>query len=186
MRNAVRDIIQSLGLDEGDPNFVGTPARVADMYEQITGGLVDTETKIDEVLSSTFPCDHDQMIVARGIDVYGICPHHLLPVHYSVAVAYLPGAPPNDSVVGLSKLYRLVEILAARPVLQERMVNDVADSLMRIPGCQGAGVIVHGEHMCIQMRGVRQVNSVVTTSSLRGVFLEGDVRSEFMSLCGAL
>lgn len=185
IRSGVTDILKGLGCDLNDPNFKETPYRVASMYKDEIflgcGSFADDE--IADLLGNTFPCDHDQLVVARGIDVYGMCPHHLLPVKYSIVAAYMPGAAPDGRVVGLSKVYRLASLLAARPVLQEKMVNDIADALMLIPGCQGAGTIAHGEHMCVRMRGVRQVNSVVTTSSLRGIFLHNaPIRAEFLSL----
>jgi GTP cyclohydrolase I len=183
VRTGVVDILVGLGCDLSDPNFLGTPDRVVESYKEIFGGLDEVSQKIEDILSSSFPCSHDQLVVARGMEVYGVCPHHLLPVRYSVVAAYLPGSAPGGRVVGLSKIYRLVKLLAGRPVLQEQMVNDVAEALMHIPGCQGSGVVAHGEHLCVRMRGVQQVDSVVTTSSLRGVFLsDGDVRAEFMSL----
>jgi GTP cyclohydrolase I len=184
VRSGVARILAGLDCDSNDPNFAGTPSRVVDVYKEIFDGLDNVPRKIGKILDSAFPCDHDQLVIARGLDVYGVCPHHLLPVHYSMVVGYLPASAPEGLVVGLSKLYRLVKLLASRPVLQERMVNDIAAAVMQIPGCQGSGVVAHGEHLCIRMRGVQQVNSIVTTSSLRGVFLtDGDVRSEFMALC---
>lgn len=182
VRRGVVQILEGLELNPSDPNFADTPDRVTRSYQEIFVGLNgNVESQILEMLESTFPCDHQQMIVARQVEVFSMCPHHLLPVRYMITVGYLPGSGDNAKVLGLSKLCRLTGLLAARPVLQEQMVNDVTDALMRIPGCVGAGCIASGEHYCIRMRGVNQSSSVVITSSLRGDFLEDAmVRQEFM------
>lgn len=181
VERGTRQVLEGLGCDLSDPNFSATPARVARAYREIFSGLYDVDRQIDEILTRTFPCEHQQMIVARNVEVFGVCPHHLLPVHYLVTVGYMPSE--HGSVLGLSKLCRIAKLLAARPVLQEQVVNDIATALMRIPDCKGAGCIVHGEHLCMRMRGVNQADSVVVTSSLAGVFRDNAmVRSEFMTL----
>lgn len=185
VRNGVVQILTGLGLDIGDPNFRETPDRVTRAYREIFAGLDGgIDSKIDEMLESTFPCEHQQMIVARQIEVFSMCPHHLLPVRYLITVGYLPGPDVNARVLGLSKLARLTKLLAARPVLQEQVVNDIANILLtRIPGCRGSGCIAMGEHYCMRMRGVNQSSAVVITSSMRGEFLtDSMVRIEFMDL----
>jgi GTP cyclohydrolase IA len=181
IHDGIVQVLLGLGLDLKDPNFKGTPGRA---YQEIFAGLVgDVDFQVQEILSSTFPCEHQQMIVARQIEVFSMCPHHLLPVRYMITVGYLPGRGSEAKVLGISKLARIVELFAARPSLQEQMVNDITDALMKIPGCAGAGCIAHGEHFCMRMRGVKQSQSVVITNSLRGGFLEDEkMRSEFMDL----
>lgn len=181
IRTGVENILRGLGRDLSDPNFRETPDRVVRAYRELFAGLDDYEKQVAETLSKTFPCTHSQMVVIRGIQVFSYCPHHLLPVAYSVTVGYMPGES-EGSVVGISKPVRLVEIAARRPVLQETMVNDITEALMRIPGCAGSACVAEGEHSCMRMRGVRQ-HSTVVTSSLRGVFLEDPtIRAEFLSL----
>lgn len=173
-------MLEGLDCDLSDPNFADTPERVARAYvDEIFRGVGDVRAEVDKILSTTFPCSHDEMIVAKGIEVYSMCPHHVLPVHYMITVGYIP----SERVLGISKLARIVKLLAARPVLQEQMVNDVVDALMRVPGCMGAGCIAEGEHYCMRMRGVNQTGSTIVTSSLRGaLFSNAAARSEFMSL----
>jgi GTP cyclohydrolase IA len=184
IRDGVTRILKGVGCDLRDANFRDTPNRVALAYSEIFAGLdVDVDARIREMLDHTFPCEHQQMIVARNVEVFSMCPHHLLPVHYNITVGYLPGASGTARVVGLSKLVRLVKLLAARPVLQEQMVNDISTALMAIPGCAGSGCIASGEHYCILMRGVKQSGATVVTNSLQGEFLTDElVRSEFMAL----
>ena len=182
IRRGVKQLLDGLGINPSDPNFVDTADRVSRYFVEAFSGAADTEAQIDGLLSASFPCHHTQMIVARGVETWGICPHHLLPVHYDVTVAYIPSSE-NASVIGVSKLCRLVEILAHRPVLQEQIVNDVTSALMRLPGCLGAGCIARGEHGCMKVRGVKQQNAVIVTSSLKGVFFsEPSARAEFMAL----
>jgi len=179
IRLGVQSLLQGLGCDPSDPNFRETPNRVTRSYQEIFRGVGEIENEISSILEQTFPCTHDQMVLARGVEVFGMCPHHLLPVRYEITIAYIP----TTSVLGISKLCRIAQLLTARPVLQEQMVNDVADVLMRVSGCLGAGVIASGEHLCMRMRGVRQSQATVVTSSLRGCFLDDPrVRSEFMAL----
>lgn len=182
IRNGIIQVLDGLGLNLNDPNLIDTPDRVTKSFQEILQGLVDTDRQVEEILSATFPCDHREVVIAKNIECFSLCPHHLLPVHYDVVVGYMPGGD-GARVVGLSKLYRLVELLAKRPVLQEQMVNDISNALMRIPGCIGAGCIAYGEHHCIKMRGVAQKSAVVVSSSLQGAFMsESMVRSEFMQL----
>jgi GTP cyclohydrolase I len=149
-------------------------------YQEIFAGL-DERNTVEEMLKSVFPCEHQQMILVKHVEVFSMCPHHLLPVRYDITAGYLPGPGIRAKVLGLSKLARITKLLAARPVLQEQVVNDIANTLMRIPECRGAGCIATGEHYCMRMRGVNQSGSIVVTSALRGEFLSDSmVREEFM------
>ncbi|MBA7538785.1 GTP cyclohydrolase 1 [subsurface metagenome] len=166
------------GLDLTDVNFEGTPKRVARMYGEIFGGIKDTKQQIKNILDSSFPSTNKEMIIAKNISVYSMCPHHFLPVSYSVDLGYIP----NGNVLGVSKLTRLVEILAKRPVLQETLTEEIANYLQKI-NTLGVMVIVKGQHYCMKMRGVKQQNSTIITSAVRGVFDEDiKTRNEFMEL----
>jgi GTP cyclohydrolase I len=172
---------EELGLDLNDENFDDTPARISRMYREILSGLKDTDKQVEKILNSAFPCNNDQLVLVKDIEAFSICPHHFLPVHYKIHIAYIPSV----RVVGLSKLARLANILAKRPVLQEQFVEDVSSSLMKIEGCLGAACIAEGAHYCMVMRGVRQSQSRTITSSLKGVFLENTgARQELMQLIG--
>lgn len=182
IREGVRSILRGLGTDLSDPNFAETPDRVARFYAEVLAGAQDTDRQIDALLSATFPCNHSQMIVARDVETWGICPHHLLPVRYNVTVGYVPDGK-GSRVLGVSKLSRLVDILVKRPVLQEQIVNDITAALSRLPGCSGAGCVMQGEHGCMRVRGIKQQNATILTSSLTGVLLdEPSARAEFMAL----
>jgi GTP cyclohydrolase IA len=179
IRQGVRYILTGLGLDPSDPNLIGTPGRVEQVYEEIFSGLVNLDDKIENILNKTFPCSYSEIIVAKDVKCFSFCPHHLLPVRYNICVGYLP----TERVLGISKLYRLVKTLAARPVLHEQLMEDITENLMRVPGCKGAACIGTGEHMCMTMRGVSQSGASVVASSMKGLFLEKPiVRAEFLQL----
>ncbi len=179
--NLLQALSEELGLDLNDENFDDTPARISRMYREILSGLKDTDKQVEKILNSAFPCNNDQLVLVKDIEAFSMCPHHFLPVHYKIHIAYIPSV----RVVGLSKLARLANILVKRPVLQEQFVEDVSSSLMKIEGCLGAACIAEGAHYCMVMRGVRQSQSRTITSSLKGVFLEdARARQELMQLIG--
>jgi len=176
----LKGLQERLGLDFDDVNFKDTPSRVSRMYNEICSGLKETDEQVEEILKSAFPCTNDHLIVIKDIEVFSLCPHHLLPVHYKIHVGYLP----NGEVLGISKLPRLIEVLAKRPVLQEQLVEDVVSNLMKLDGCLGAGCVAEGKHYCMIMRGAKQSQSTTITSSMKGNFLEngGELKQEFLKL----
>lgn len=182
VRLILEGLRDELGLDTTDENFRDTPSRVLRMYREVLSGIRNTQGQVDAILASAFVCNNNNLILVKDIEVFSLCPHHLLPVHYKVQVAYIP----KGSVVGISKLARLVDVLAKRLVLQEQFVEDVTSSLMRIKGCLGAACVAEGIHYCMLMRGIRQSTAKTITSSLQGVFLKGDghesARQELMGL----
>jgi len=168
-----------------DVNFKDTPKRVARAYAEIFSGIKNTDEQVRDILCSAFPSEYNGMVIAKGVRVFSMCPHHLLPVDYDISVAYIPS--PDGQVLGISKLSRLAEILAGRPVLQEQLGEDITKALMSLKGCKGAGCIIEGKHYCMMMRGVSEPNSKTGTSSLKGVFLHHSqagiaARAELMSL----
>jgi len=166
------------GLDLNSEHFKDTPKRVARAYAEIFEGVKNTKEKIDRILSTAFTSDTNQMIVVSGINVFSMCPHHFLPVEYFVSVGYIP----NGKVLGISKLPRLVELLAKRPVIQEDITTEIAQALMSI-GSLGAAVSIEGKHLCMGMRGVKRPESVAHTSSMMGSFMEEhSTRSEFFDI----
>ncbi len=169
------------GLDLQDENFKDTPKRIARAYAEIFEGVKNTDQQVRNILCSAFPCEYNQLILARGIEVFSMCPHHFLPVQYKIHAAYIPTT--GGGVIGISKLSRLVEVLAKRPVLQEQLVEDVTKYLMQLDGCSGAACVAEGIHFCMAMRGVKQHNSITVTSSLKGVFYDKpEARQELMQL----
>lgn len=169
-----------MGFEPDYDNFHATPKRFARAYYEIFEGCVDTQRQIDEVLATKFPSNgNDSMVVAKDIVCFSMCPHHLLPVEYHVCVGYIPNK--SGEVLGISKLGRLVNILAKRPALQEAFTKDIVDNLHKI-GISGAIALVEGQHMCMRMRGAKAVNSTITTTAVSGTFADdASAKAEFMS-----
>ena len=165
------------GLDVSGQHFVGTPKRVSKAYDEIFSGIKDTDKRVAEILSTAFTSKMDQMIVVKDIHVFSMCPHHFLPVEMYVDVAYLP----KGFVLGLSKLPRLVEILAKRPVIQEQMTEEITQYLMSIKA-SGAAARIRGQHFCMRMRGAKKPEPTMVTTSVAGAFKKNQsTRNEFLS-----
>ncbi|WP_062350175.1 GTP cyclohydrolase I FolE [Herbidospora yilanensis] len=175
---AVREILIAIGEDPGREGLVETPARVARAYAEQFAGLGQ---RPEDVLTTVFDADHDEMVLVRDIEIYSTCEHHLVPFHGVAHIGYIP----NDKgqVTGLSKLARLADLYARRPQVQERLTSQVADALMEVLKPRGAIVVIEAEHMCMTMRGVRKPGAKTITSAVRGIFREDDkTRAEAMSL----
>lgn len=165
-------ILKGMGVDLADPDFLDTPKRVAKMYKEML-------TPQDNNWAS-FPGQTAGMVILRNHKVFALCPHHLLPVELRAYVGYIPG----KTVVGLSKLARVVEHQLTTPIKQETLGELVADSIMDQTGAQGCQVVLAGEHGCMKFRGVETSGDIVT-SAVRGLFMHGErVRAEFLSLIG--
>ena len=176
IERAVREILLAVGEDPDREGLKDTPARVARMYAEVFSGL---HLDPAEHLRRTFTQDHDEMVLVRDIEFASCCEHHLLPFTGVAHIACLPAG----RVVGLSKLARVVDGLARRPQVQERLTEDLADLLMREVQPRGVGVVVEAEHSCMTIRGVRKPGSRTVTSALRGLFKTNPTtRSEFLSL----
>lgn len=163
IKSAVRDILEAVGEDPDRDGLVDTPARVARMYAEITGGLREDPK---EHLYKVFDVDHDEMIMVREIPVYSMCEHHLLPFHGQAHVAYIP--KPGGRITGLSKIARLVDGYARRPQVQERLTRQIADAVQDVLDPAGVLTVVEAEHMCMSMRGVRKPGSSTVTSAVHG------------------
>ena len=176
MEENVKNIIQYLGEDPDREGLVDTPRRVIKMWNDITNGYNLTPADI----LTTFDSDgYDQIIALRDIEMYSICEHHMLPFIGKAHVAYIP----KKRLIGISKLARLVDMYARRLQIQERIGEQVTTALMQYLDCEGAVCIIGAEHLCMQMRGVNKQNSVMITSSLKGVFLENPTaRQEVLSI----
>jgi GTP cyclohydrolase I len=173
---AVREILLAIGENPDREGLVETPARVARMYAEVFAGLHKDPR---EHLRKTFTQKYDEVVLVRDIQFASFCEHHLLPFTGKAHIAYLP----SGKIVGLSKIPRVVEVLARRPQVQERMTEDLADLLMRELDPKGVAVILEAAHSCMTLRGVRNVGSLCTTSAMRGSFRENALtRSELMSL----
>lgn len=178
IERAVREILAAIGEDPERDGLLDTPARVARAYAEQFAGL---RQRPEDVLTTLFDADHDEMVLVRDIEVYSTCEHHLVPFHGLAHVGYIP----NDKgqITGLSKLARLVDVFARRPQVQERMTSQIADALMTVLEPRGAIVVIEAEHLCMTMRGVRKPGAKTITSAVRGDFRDFDrTRAEAMSL----
>ncbi len=174
IENAVREILIAIGEDPEREGLKETPSRVARMYEEVFSGL-ESDPKIH---LKTFETGHDEMVVVRDIPLYSMCEHHLLPFVGKAHIAYIPS---DGTVIGLSKLARIVDCFAKRPQLQERLTANVADFLSTELNALGVAVVIEAEHLCMTMRGVKASGAITCTSALRGV-MRSDSRTRAEAL----
>ena len=178
IRKAVTSIIKAIGEDPEREGLVDTPKRVAEMYAELFMGL-DMDPK--EELKVGFEEGHREMIILRDIPFYSMCEHHLLPFYGVTHIGYIPNA--DGRVIGASKLARVVEIVARRPQLQERMTSQIANAIFDGIKPDGVGVVIQAEHLCMIMRGIKKTGSNIVTSAVRGTFRsKSKTRAEFFSL----
>ena len=173
---AVREILLAVGEDPDREGLRETPARVARMYAEVFSGL---NRDPRELLRKTFTQKYNEMVIVKDIRFASTCEHHLLPFTGKAHLAYLPGG----KIVGLSKLARVVDVVARRPQVQERMTEELADLLVEELGARGVAVILEATHTCMTIRGVRKPDSLCTTSAMRGGFRDNpSTRSELLAL----
>jgi len=174
---AVRELLLAIGEDPDRDGLRDTPGRVARAYEETFAGLRQTP---QEVLTTTFELEHDEMVLVKNIETYSMCEHHLVPFHGEAHVGYIPGS--DGRIAGISKLARLVEVFARRPQVQERLTCQIADSMVEILQPRGVIVVLDCEHLCMSMRGVRKPGARTVTSAVRGQLMQTPTRAEAMSL----
>jgi GTP cyclohydrolase IA len=178
IERAVREILLAIGEDPDRDGLIDTPARVGRAYAEQFSGLAQ---RPEDVLSTVFDADHDELILVRDIELYSTCEHHLVPFFGFAHVGYIPNE--KGQITGLSKLARLVDVYARRPQVQERMTSQIADALMTVLEPRGALVVIEAEHLCMSMRGVRKPGAKTVTSAVRGSMRDSDrTRAEAMSL----
>jgi GTP cyclohydrolase I len=178
IEQAVHAIIEAIGEDPTREGLVGTPRRIAEMYEEIFAGLKEDPS---ELLETWFDDEnHHEVVIVKDIPFFSVCEHHFLPMHGVAHVGYIP----QGRILGVSKVARLVEILARRPQVQERLTSQIADFLCQGGlGAVGSAVVIEAEHLCITMRGIKKPGSKVVTSATRGVFRDdARTRAEFFAL----
>ena len=177
IEKAVRQILEAIGEDPKRQDLLETPKRVAQMYEEIFSGIKqDPEKELEVILEQK----HHEIILLRGIPLYSVCEHHLLPFFGQANIAYIPK---NGRVTGLSKLARVVDILARRPQVQERLTTQIAEIVMGKLKPLGVMVVIEAEHLCMSMRGVRKPGTMTVTSAVRGIFKDNEkTRSEALAL----
>lgn len=175
----IHELLVEIGEDPKREGLVRTPHRVAKAWEFLAKGY---EQDLDKLLNNAiFEETYDEIVTIKDIDFFSLCEHHLLPFFGKAYVGYIP----NGKVVGLSKIPRIVEMFGRRLQLQERMTKQIAETLNNVLQPAGVAVILEGQHMCMQMRGVEKKNSNATTSYMTGVFREdARTRKEFLDLIG--
>lgn len=162
---AIREVLEAIGEDPGRDGLTDTPRRVASMYAEIFSGLDDCA---EQHLAVTFEAGHDEMVMVKDIPMYSVCEHHLVPFVGKAHLAYIPNS--DGRITGLSKLARLVDSLARRPQVQERLTTQIADEIDRALQPRGVLVVLEAEHLCMSMRGVKKPGSMTVTSAVRGLF----------------
>ena len=175
IKAAVTLIIEAIREDPKREGLVDTPSRIAEMYAELFMGI-NKEPR--EELSVAYEEGHREMVIVRDIPFYSMCEHHLLPFYGLAHVGYIPNS--RGRVVGASKLARVVEIIARRPQIQERLTSQIADTLYEGLKPDGVGVVIQAEHLCMVMRGINKPGSTLGTSALRGTFRsKSETRAEF-------
>src|SRR5689334_22096074 len=166
----IRQILLELGENPDREGLIGTPHRIAEMYEEIFGGY-NMNAQLDISFS-----EQSDAIIAKDIQYFSMCEHHMLPFYGRMSIAYVP----SGKVFGISKLARLVEKYSRRLQIQERLTKEVADEIMKM-GVKGTLIIAEGEHLCMKMRGVRN-GSLIMTTAYRGILEQKDLREHILSL----
>lgn len=172
-------ILGAIGEDPAREGLLQTPRRVAKAYEFLTSGY---HQDLEKVLNGAiFNERYSEMVIVKDIDFFSMCEHHLLPFFGKAHVAYIP----NGKIIGLSKIPRIVEVFSRRLQVQERMTEQIAETLFRALNPEGVGIVVEARHMCMMMRGVEKQNSIAITSAMLGSFRNRpQTRNEFLALIG--
>jgi len=173
----IRDLLVALGEDPGRDGLQETPERIAQTLRFLTSGY---EMRVEDILNGAlYPVSYDEMVMVKDIELFSLCEHHLLPFFGKCHVAYIP----DQRVVGLSKIPRLVDMFSRRLQIQERLTTQIAETFMEKIRPQGVGVVIEARHLCMMMRGVEKQHSQAVTSAMLGVFREQQqTREEFLSL----
>jgi GTP cyclohydrolase IA len=177
MEDLVRQLLQELGEDPDREGLQATPRRVAKSLQFLTSGY---EADVDAVINDAlFTVDYSEMVIVKDIDFFSLCEHHLLPFFGKCHVAYIP----RTKVIGLSKIPRLVDVFARRLQVQERLTNQIAETIRAKIDPLGVAVVMEATHLCMAMRGVEKQRSFAVTSAMLGAFRERDrTRGEFLDL----
>jgi GTP cyclohydrolase I len=177
MQEAIRAMLRDLGEDPMREGLLDTPKRVEKAYRFLTSGY---QANIDQVLNNAlFTVDYSEMVIVKDIDFYSLCEHHLLPFFGKCHVAYIP----STKVIGLSKIPRVVDVFARRLQVQERLTNQIADTIRDKIAPLGVAVVMEATHLCMSMRGVEKQNSFCVTSAMQGAFRDNSrTRMEFLEL----
>jgi len=171
-----QSIIDSIGEDIKRQGLQKTPERASKAIQYLTQGYDLDAEKILE--SALFDEDYSEMVIVKDIELYSLCEHHVLPFFGKAHIAYIP----NGKIVGLSKIPRVVDVFARRLQVQERLTDQIVNTINKVLKPRGVAVVIEASHMCMMMRGVQKQNSVTTTSAFRGTFKNMETRTEFLKL----
>ncbi len=173
IEEAVRNILVAVGEDPDREGLLKTPERVARAYDELLAGY--SVEPLAMINNACFEANYNEMVVVKDIDFYSLCEHHMLPFFGRVDIAYIP----NDKVLGLSKIPRVVEMFSRRLQLQERMTQEIANFLDELLHPEGVAVLVTGQHLCSMMRGVKKANAKMVTQAMLGKFEDKETRDQF-------
>src|SRR5881398_3085472 len=177
MQDLIRQLLAKIGENPNREGLVNTPQRVEKAFRLLTSGY---DADIDQVLNNAlFTVDYSEMVIVKDVDFYSLCEHHLLPFFGKCHIAYIP----SDKVIGLSKLPRIVDVFSRRLQVQERLTNQIADTIRDKIAPLGVAVVMEATHLCMSMRGVEKQNSFAVTSAMQGAFRDNSrTRMEFLEL----
>lgn len=177
LEDLIRDLLEQIGENPNREGLLRTPKRVAKAYEYLTSGY---RQDIKEVLNgAVYEEKYNEMVIVKDVDFFSLCEHHLLPFYGKCHVAYIP----NGKILGLSKVPRIIEVFSRRLQVQERLTQQIAETLYECLNPNGVAVVTEARHLCMMMRGVEKQNSVATTSAMLGVFRDDEkTRGEFLRL----
>jgi GTP cyclohydrolase I len=180
LAKSYKEVLEEIGEDPNREGLLKTPERMAKAMQFLTHGYdLDPDAIMKKAI---FHEDYSEMVIVKDIEVYSMCEHHMLPFFGKVHIAYIP----NNKIVGLSKIPRVVDAYARRLQVQERLTIEIRDCVQRVLEPKGVAVVMECSHMCMQMRGVQKQNSTTTSSAFTGLFLKNDsTRKEFINLIQA-
>lgn len=177
MEKLFYEFLTKVGENPKREGLKDTPARAAKAFEFLTSGYRQDLDKV--VNNALFKTDSDDMVIVKNIELYSMCEHHILPFIGKCHVAYIP----DGKVIGLSKVARIVDVFARRLQIQENLTRDISQTIQKYTGARGVGVVIKAQHLCMMMRGVEKQNSIMTTSSMLGLFRKNaSTRAEFLNL----
>jgi len=176
MEEKIRELLVYIGENPDREGLVETPARVLRSWQEIFAGYHQDAKEVFTVFENTDNCD--QIVLLKDVEFYSMCEHHMLPFYGKMHIAYLP----DKKIVGISKLARLADVYTRRLQIQERIGEQITSDMMQYLSPKGAACVIEGIHLCMRMRGVTKQNSLMVTSSLKGMFLEDGVKDELMKL----